>query len=96
MHKLKNIALVILSSIIIVVLVLILFKSPISKYLISKYAWKYTGRRITIDAAYINPLTGSIQLGNLKIYELKSDSIFFSVEGISAKIAMLKLLSQNL
>ena len=95
MHKLKNIALVIFSSIMIIVVVVILFRSPISKYLISKYAWKYTGRRITIDAVYINPVTGSILLGNLKIYELRSDSIFFSVEGISAKIAMLKLLSKT-
>ena len=95
MQKLKNIALVIFGSIIIILVVVILFRSPISRYLISKYAGKTTGRRITIDAAYINPLTGSVHLGNLKIYELNSDSIFFSVEGISAKIAVLKLLSKT-
>ena len=95
MQKLKNIALAIFSSIIIIVVVVILFRSPISKYLIIKYAGRTTGRRITIDAAYINPLTGSVQLGNLNIYEPNSDSIFFSVEGISAKIAVLKLLSKT-
>jgi hypothetical protein len=79
MQKLKNIALSIFGSIIIIVVVVILFRSPISKYLIIKYAVRTTGRRITIDAAYINPLMGSVQLGNLKIYELNSDSIFFSV-----------------
>jgi len=95
MHKLKKIPLIFISSIIIIVVAAILFISPITNYLVTKYAGKYTGRRITMDRAYINPLTGIIQLSNLKVYELMSDSIFFSAEGISAKIAMLKLLSKN-
>ena len=95
MQKLKNITLVIFGSIIIILVVAILFRSPISKYLISKYAGKTTGRRITIDAAYINPLTGFIHLSNLKIYELKSDSIFFSADGVSANFSILKLFSKT-
>jgi len=45
--------------------------------------------------AYVNPFTGYIYFRNLKIYELKSDSIFFSADGVGANIAMLKLFSKT-
>ena len=48
-----------------------------------------------MDWAYVNPLTGYIHFSNLKIYELKSDSIFFSADGVSANISMLKLFSKT-
>ena len=67
----------------------------LTTHLITKYVSKHTGRQITMDRAYINPLTGTIQLSNIKFYELKSDSIFFAADGINANIAMLKLLSKN-
>jgi hypothetical protein len=75
--------------------VVILFISLITKYLVEKYDEKYTGRQITMDWAYVNPFTGYIHFSNLKIYELKSDSIFFSADGVSANIAMLKLFSKT-
>jgi hypothetical protein len=43
----------------------------------------------------VNPLTGYIHFSNFKIYELKSDSIFFSADGLSANVAMLKLFSKT-
>ena len=95
MHKLKKVTLIIVSFIIILVVFGILFLSPITAYLISKYARKYTGRQITMDWVYINPLTGAINISNLKIYELKSDSVFFSAEDVNANISMLKLLTKT-
>ena len=71
----------------------IIFSSPVITYLISKYGIKYTGRKILADWAYLNPVTGAIYISDLKIYELKSDSVFFSAEGVSANISVLKLLS---
>ncbi len=65
---------------------LILSSSLIAKYVIEKYSEKYTGRKITMDRAYVNPLTGYFHLSNLKIYEHKSDSIFISIEGLSANL----------
>ena len=91
MHKLKKILFIIISAIIIIGTIVILFISPITKYLVKKYEEKYTGRQITMDRVYVNPFTGFIHFTNLKIYEPKSDSIFFSADGISAKVAMLKL-----
>jgi hypothetical protein len=69
--------------------------SPLTKYLVEKYDEKYTGRQITMDWAYVNPFTGYIHFNGLKIYELKSDSIFFSAEGVNANFEMLKLFSKR-
>src|ERR1035437_815673 len=95
MRKLKKTLLILISTIIIIVVVVILFISPITKYLIEKYDEKYTGRQIAMNWAYVNPFTGYIHFSDLKIYEFKSDSVFFSANGVSVTIAMLKLLSKT-
>jgi len=71
---------------------LILFISPISKYLVEKYSVKYTGRQIKMDWAYVNPFTGHIHFNNFKVYEAASDSIFFSADGVSVDFAIRKIL----
>jgi len=95
MRKLKKTLLISASVIVIVVIAVIVFISPIAKYLIEKYDEKFTGRQITLGRAYVNPFTGYVYLSNLKIYGLKSDSIFISVDGISANFEMLKLFSKT-
>jgi len=94
--KLKKTIILILSFIFGIVVVVILFISPITKYLIEKYDEKYTGRQIKMDWAYVNPFTGYIHFSNLKIYEYKSDSLFISMNGLSANFAMLKLFSKTM
>jgi hypothetical protein len=95
MHKIRKFTLIAIISTIIIVGFGILFSSPVITYLISKYGMKFTGRKIIADCAYLNPLTGTIYITNLKIYELKSDSVFFSAEGLSASISGFKLLSKT-
>ena len=75
--------------------VIIICISPITKYLIQKYDEQYTGRQITLDWVYINPFTGYLHISGLKIHELKSDSVFFSSNGLSANFAMQKLFSKT-
>lgn len=77
---------VIVSGIIIaaIAVLIIVFISPIAKYLIEKYDVKYTGREIKTGIVYVNPFTGYIHIGNLKLYELNSDSaVFIKAEGLS-------------
>src|ERR1700679_3884246 len=83
---------------------IIIFISPITKYVVEKYSIKYTGRQIKMNWAYVNPFTGHVHFNNLKVYEAApndssgrtySDSIFFSAEGISVDFAMHKLLSKT-
>lgn len=95
MYKLKKSLLIFISTIIIIAVIVILFISPITKYLVQKYDVKYTGRQITMDWAYVNPFTGYIHFNDLKIYELKSDSVFFSSGGVSANFAMHKMFSKT-
>lgn len=73
----------------------ILFISPITKYLVEKYDTQYIGREITMDWAYVNLFTGYVHFDAVKIFEAKSDSVFLSSKGISANFAMLKLLSAD-
>jgi hypothetical protein len=92
MQKFKKILLIITGSLALGLVMLFVFLQPLSSYLISKYSYKYTGRLVTTEGVTINPLTGVFRLNNLKIYEADSDSIFFSADGIIAKIPLLKLL----
>lgn len=88
--------LIILGIIIIVFIALsIIFISPIAKYAIEKYGPKYTGREIKTGVVIVNPFSGYIHIGNLKIYEPRSDSIFVSANGINFNVALSKLFSKT-
>lgn len=92
MGKLKKTLLIIAGSVFIFIVLIILFISPISKYLIEKYDVTYTGREITLDWAYVNPFTGYVHLSNLEIYEKDSAQVFFKTAGVTVNLAMLKLI----
>jgi hypothetical protein len=101
--QLKKTTLILLGTIIIFVMVVILFASPIGKYLGKKYGERYTGRQIQMGWVYVNPFTGYVHISNLVVYESKDlpgykkgDSIFFSARGVNANISMLKLLSKTI
>jgi len=94
--RFKKPIIIVISSIIILVVVAIVFISPIAKYLIEKNDVKYTGRQIKMDWVYVNPFTGYVHFSNLKIYELKSDSVFISMKSLSGNISIIHLLSKSL
>lgn len=83
-------------TIFLVVVIVIIFISPLTKYLIEKYDQQILGRTITLDWAYVNPFTGYVHLRNAKVYEANSDTLFFSSKGISANLSMHKLLSKTI
>jgi hypothetical protein len=74
-------------------LLILIFLSPITKYLVEKYDVKIVGREITMDLPYMNPFTGFFHFRNLKFYEQNSDSIFFSTKGLSVNFEVFKALS---
>jgi hypothetical protein len=94
--KLQKILIVILCSVMLFGIIIIIFISPLAKYLIEKYDQKYLFRQITVDRVYLNPFTGYINLSNLKIYETKSDSILLSAESLSINFSILKLFSNTI
>jgi hypothetical protein len=100
---LKKTILIVVSVIVIAVAVIIILISPIARYLAIRYGEKYTGRQIKMGLVYVNPFTGYVHISNLKIYESKNlpgykkgDSIFFSANGVSANLALLKLFSKTI
>ena len=95
LYKVRKPLIILVSTLLIIAAVVILFISPITKYLIEKYDEKYTGRQITMDWVYVNPFTGYFHFKNLKVYEYKSDSIFISLSGLSGSIAVHKLFSKT-
>lgn len=94
-RRLKKFLLVFFGTILLLAGGIIIFISPLTKYLVEKYDEKYTGRKIEMNWAYVNPFTGYVHLDDLKIYELNSDSVFFSADGVSANLIMRKLLSKD-
>ena len=94
-HKIRKIVLILTAVAVVLAVLVIAFISPITKYLVEKYDEQYTGRQITMDWAYVNPFTGYVHFSNLKIYELKSDSLFFSTKGMSINVEMFKLLTKT-
>jgi uncharacterized protein DUF748 len=90
----RRLKLIVLSVLVFFVVILV-FISPIAKWLIEKYGEKYTGRKITMSWAYVNPFTGYAHLENLKIYEYKSDSLFLDTKGLSIDFALTKFLQHG-
>lgn len=95
LSTLKKSLLIAAGVVLLVVVLVIAFISPITKYLIEKYDEKYTGRRIELDWAYVNPFTGSIFFDDLKIYEYQSDSTFVSFDGLGVNVEIFKLLGKE-
>ncbi|HEY3369577.1 MAG TPA: DUF748 domain-containing protein [Prolixibacteraceae bacterium] len=91
----KKPLLIFLLVVVVFVGLVILFISPITKRLIERYDYKYTGREIKMDRAYVNPFTGYIDFTNFRIYESKSDSVFLSVRDLSLNMTLHKLLSKT-
>lgn len=94
-NRWKKILLITLIVIVVFVGIVILFVSPITKYLVEKYDVEYTGREIVMDRAYVNPFTGYVNFSDIKIYEDDNDSIFFNANNLSINLALSKMLKKT-
>jgi len=70
---------------------LVIFISPITKYLIEKYSVEYTGRQIKMDGLRINLFNGHATTSGLRIYEPDGHTEFISCKKFSANIVVHKL-----
>jgi len=93
--KLKKSLLIIALSLFLVFAIVIICISPIAKYLIEKYDVKYLGREVKIGWLYLNPFTAYAHIGNLKIYEANSDSLFLTAAGLSVDFQLYKLFNKT-
>jgi hypothetical protein len=98
-RKIKNrflrIAVIAFCIVFLFVAVVIIFISPIAKYLIEKYSVKYTGRQIKMSWLYLNPFTGFVNAHNLVIYEKENPQPFIKTGSLACNITVRKLLSRT-
>ncbi len=71
---------------------LFVFISPIAKMVIEKNSEKWTGRKITMDALFINLLGLDAKIEGLKMYEAGSDTLFLGAEKVHANLSFFGLL----
>ena len=91
----KRILLISVGAVVLFVVLIIAFISPIAKYVIEKYDEKWLGRQITMNWIYVNPFTGSVHINGLKFYEANSDSVFVSAESADLRFALFKMIGKK-
>jgi len=92
MKKVLKYFLILLASLIVVLGLLYVFISPITKYIIERKCVEWTGRRITIGSIKIKGTNGSVYIKDLKIYEANGDSVFFDCHDIYVKVDLREIM----
>lgn len=92
----KMVMIITVSSILVLFSLIIIFLSPLTKYLLEKHDQRLIGRELTMDWAYVNPFTGYAHFNDIKIYEPPGDSLFFSADGVSINVNLRQLLSHTI
>ncbi len=82
---------IVASSLVGLVVLIVLFISPITKYLIEKYSEAYTGRKITMEGLRMNIFNGSITAKGFTVFEAKSTKPFFKTDVLDINMAVYKL-----
>jgi len=85
-----RIPIIILLSIAVLVIGIFFAVSPVAKYVIEKNSEEWTGRKITMNHLFINLRKWNVTVRDLKVYDYKSDKVFFSAGKIFTDISVLK------
>jgi hypothetical protein len=89
--KIRKSVIITTISLFIITGVVIILLSPLAKYLVEKYDLAILGREVTVDRIYVNPFTGLISITDIKIFELKKDTVFFEAPSVTANFTVYKL-----
>ncbi len=92
LRRIIYIFLIVLASLIFLAFI---FISPIAKYVIEKNSEQWTGRKITMNHLWVNLFTGTVHASGLKVYEHKSNTIFFDCGDLKVSVSLRKLLSSE-
>jgi hypothetical protein len=87
-----KIASIILISVAVFVIAIFFGISPLAKYEIEKNSVEWTGRKITMNHLFINLWKWNLTVEGLKVYENKSNVVFFSAGKIFTDIGVLQIL----
>lgn len=70
--------------------VFVLLLSPLTKWYVEKHSEEWTGRKITIVNLKLNPFRGSVTVNGFKVFERKSDAIFYQAEEFYINVELIK------
>ncbi|KAF5069590.1 hypothetical protein DSECCO2_231170 [anaerobic digester metagenome] len=76
-----------------IVILILVFVSPVPEYLIEKNSREWTGRKIEMDRLGINLLNGKVGIKQLKVYEADDRGLFVTVGKIRINTALLSFLN---
>ena len=76
-----------------IVILLVVFVSPVAEYLIEKNSREWTGRKIEMDRLVINLLNGKVGIKQLKVYEADDRGLFVTAGKIRINTALLSFLT---
>jgi hypothetical protein len=96
MKKIFKILLWIAASLMVLVIAILLFISPIAKYVIEKNGEEYTGRQLVLNKLNINLLNGHISLKGFKMMEADKQKAFVSCDTLALDISLGKLLFSSI
>jgi len=90
-----KIAVTILISVFILFVAAFFAISPAVKYLVEKNSVEWTGRKITMKHLFVNLWEMNVTVKDLKVYENKSNAVFFSAGKIFTDISVLPMLKSE-
>ncbi len=94
MKRLFKILLWLLGIILALLLAVVIFISPIAKYLIEKNSEKYTGRVIRMAQFNINIFTGNVNISGFRMYEPDRKTVFIGFSHLRIDLELRPLLDQ--
>lgn len=93
--KLRRIIYIFLIALASLIFLAFIFISPIAKYVIEKNSEQWTGRKITMKHLWVNLFTGTVHASGLKVFEPKSNEVFFNCGDLNISVSLRKLLSSE-
>lgn len=95
-HTGRKILFIVLGIIVGLVLAVLLLVSPIAKWYVEKHDTELIGRELTINRLRINLLAGSVNLGDVILFEDDAQTPFVSFDKFKTKIKLRDLLDKRL
>ncbi len=92
MKKSLKITLIVLVSIVAVLLIILLLLSPIAKSYVNKHGEELLSRKVQLEGLRVNPLSGTVNVTGLVLYEEDAATPFVSIDTIDVQVRLLKLL----
>lgn len=95
-HTGRKILFTVLGIIVGLVLAVLLLVSPIAKWYVEKHDTELIGRELTIKRLRVNLLAGSVNLGNVTLFEDDATTPFVSFDNFKTDIKMRDLINKRL